>query len=134
MSDMKYGLNLLVYTAAFTADQVDLIPKVAEMGYDGVEVPFNDLSLLDAAATRRACEAAGQQTAGARLLPRGFARVHIADAAGQLPSLRRGDASEARPGPQRSGDYPPLPSAASRVAGATRSPAGMRVNLAYAVP
>ena len=59
MSNVKYGLNLLVYTAAFSADQVDLIPKVAEMGFDGVEVPFNDLSLLDAPATRRACESAG---------------------------------------------------------------------------
>ncbi len=29
------------------------------MGYDGVEVPFNDLSILDPAATRKACEAAG---------------------------------------------------------------------------
>ena len=57
--NVRYGLNLLVYTASFSADQVDLIPKVAEMGYDGVEVPFADLSVLDAAATRKACEAAG---------------------------------------------------------------------------
>jgi len=54
--NVRFGLNLLVYTAAFTKDQVDLIPKVAEMGFDGVEVPFNDLSLLDVAATRQALE------------------------------------------------------------------------------
>ena len=59
MSKLKYGLNLLVYTATFSRDQMDLVPKVAEMGYDGVEIPFNDLSVLDAAATRQACEAAG---------------------------------------------------------------------------
>jgi len=59
MFNVKYGLNLLVYTATFSSDQVDLVPKVAEMGYDGVEIPFNDLSVLDASATRRACEAAG---------------------------------------------------------------------------
>jgi len=59
MSEIKYGLNLLVYTAAFSSDQVDLIAKVADMGYDGVEVPFNDLSILDPPATRKACEAAG---------------------------------------------------------------------------
>ena len=59
MSEIKYGLNLLVYTAAFSSDEVDLIAKVADMGYDGVEVPFNDLSILDAPATRKACEAAG---------------------------------------------------------------------------
>ncbi len=57
--NVRYGLNLLVYTAAFPADQLDLIPKVAEMGYDGVEIPFTDLDVLDAPATRRACEAAG---------------------------------------------------------------------------
>jgi D-psicose/D-tagatose/L-ribulose 3-epimerase len=61
MSEFKYGLNLLVYTAAFSADQLDLVAKVAEMGFDGVEVPFNDLSILDPAATRKACEAAGME-------------------------------------------------------------------------
>jgi D-psicose/D-tagatose/L-ribulose 3-epimerase len=54
----RFGLNLLLYTAAFTKDKVDLVRKVADFGYDGVEVPFNDLSLLDAKATREAREAA----------------------------------------------------------------------------
>ena len=54
--NVRYGLNLLVYTAAFSKDQLDLIPKVADFGYDGVEVPFNDLSILDAKATRAALE------------------------------------------------------------------------------
>ena len=56
---VRYGLNLLVYTPTFSAEKVDLIKKVADMGYDGVEVPFNDLSVLNAYATRKACEAAG---------------------------------------------------------------------------
>ncbi len=56
---MRFGLNLLVYTAAFTKDKVDLIPKVAEMGFDGVEIPFNDLDILDAKATGQAREKAG---------------------------------------------------------------------------
>jgi len=57
--NVRYGLNLLVYTAGFTKDKLDLIPKVADLGYDGVEIPFNDLSLLDAAATRQALEKTG---------------------------------------------------------------------------
>ena len=57
--NVRFGLNLLVYTAAFTKEKIDLIPKVAEFGFDGVEIPFNDLSLLDAAATRQALEKAG---------------------------------------------------------------------------
>jgi D-psicose/D-tagatose/L-ribulose 3-epimerase len=54
----RFGLNLLLYTAAFTKDKVDLIQKVADFGYDGVEVPFNDLTLLDAKATAQAREKA----------------------------------------------------------------------------
>ena len=56
---VRFGLNLLVYTATFSKDRVDLIRKVADMGYDGVEIPFNDLDVLDAKATRRAREQAG---------------------------------------------------------------------------
>jgi len=56
---VRFGLNLLVYTATFSKDKLDLIHKVADMGYDGVEIPFNDLSILDPTATRRACEKAG---------------------------------------------------------------------------
>ena len=68
--EVRYGLNLLVYTAAFSKDQVDLIRKVADMGYDGVEIPFNDLDLLDVEATRRAREQAGVGlTACAVLMP-----------------------------------------------------------------
>ena len=57
--NVRYGLNLLVYTAAFTKNEVGLISKVAGFGYDGVEIPFNDLGLLDAPATRKALEKAG---------------------------------------------------------------------------
>jgi len=56
---VRYGLNLLVYTAALTKDKLDLIPKVADFGYDGVELPFMDLSLLDVPATAKAIEKAG---------------------------------------------------------------------------
>jgi len=56
---VRFGLNLLVYTASFSKDQVDLIPKVADMGYDGVEIPFIDLASLDVKATRAAREKAG---------------------------------------------------------------------------
>ncbi|HUS91629.1 MAG TPA: sugar phosphate isomerase/epimerase family protein [Phycisphaerae bacterium] len=68
--NVRYGLNLLVYTAAFSPDQLGLIDQVADLGFDGVEVPFTDLSILDAPATRKACEAAGMGlTACCVLLP-----------------------------------------------------------------
>ena len=56
---VRYGLNLLVYTASLPKDKIDVIPKVAEMGYDGVEIPFTDLAVLDAPAIRKAREKAG---------------------------------------------------------------------------
>lgn len=56
--NVRYGLNLLVYTPTFSKDKAHLIRKVADMGYDGVEIPFNDLSVLNAKVTRRAREAA----------------------------------------------------------------------------
>ncbi len=65
----KFGLNLLVYTASFTKDQVDLIKKVADMGYDGVEILFGDLDVLDAAATRKAREAAKVGLTACAIMP-----------------------------------------------------------------
>ena len=54
-----FGLNLLLYTAAVTPDKVSLIERTAELGYDAVEVPLNDLSLVDVRAVSRAREKAG---------------------------------------------------------------------------
>jgi len=55
---VRLGLNLLLYTVDFPKERIDLIPKIAEMGYDGVELPFIVLDVIDAAATRRAIEQA----------------------------------------------------------------------------
>lgn len=38
----KYGVNLLLYTASFQEESVPLIQKVADMGFDGVEIPLFD--------------------------------------------------------------------------------------------
>jgi D-psicose/D-tagatose/L-ribulose 3-epimerase len=67
---MRFGLNLLLYTAEFSPKHLDLIPKVAAMGYDGVELPFTDIDAIDPAATRKALEKAGiGATACAVLFP-----------------------------------------------------------------
>jgi len=56
---VRYGLNLLLYTPTFPPEKVDLIKKVADMGYDGVEIPLIDLTVIDLKAVRKAKEAAG---------------------------------------------------------------------------
>lgn len=45
---MKYGVNTWVWQAPLTTDSIEeLAPKVAEMGFDIIEVPLEDLSLID---------------------------------------------------------------------------------------
>jgi D-psicose/D-tagatose/L-ribulose 3-epimerase len=89
--EVRFGLNLLVYTATFSKDRVDLIHKVADMGFDGVEIPFNDLSILDPQATRRACEATGMGlTSCAVLLPgTSITSPDIAERKAGIERLRR---------------------------------------------
>jgi D-psicose/D-tagatose/L-ribulose 3-epimerase len=89
--NFRFGLNLLVYTAAFPPDQIELIPRVAEVGYDGVEIPFTDLDVLDAKATRKACEAAGVGlTSCCVLLPDGsLCSEDVAERGAGLARLRR---------------------------------------------
>jgi D-psicose/D-tagatose/L-ribulose 3-epimerase len=57
--NVRFGLNLLVHVGAFAKKDLALIPRAAEMGFDGVEVPLTDLDVVDTAATRKACQKAG---------------------------------------------------------------------------
>ncbi len=50
----KYGVNLLLWAAKFDRDTVALIPKVAEMGFDGVEIPIFDPETVDMPHTKAA--------------------------------------------------------------------------------
>lgn len=50
----KYGVNLLLWADKFDRDTVDLIPAVAKMGFDGVEIPFFDPATVDMPQTKSA--------------------------------------------------------------------------------
>lgn len=56
---IRFGLNALVYTASFSGRETGLVDRVAAMGYDGIEVLFGNLDLLDAKAARAAFASAG---------------------------------------------------------------------------
>ena len=86
--EVRFGLNLLVYTAAFSKDQVDLIKKVADMGFDGVEIPFNDLNILDPKATAKAREQAGVGLSGCAVLMPGTS-ITTPDAAERKVGVER---------------------------------------------
>lgn len=65
---MKFGLNALLYTAEFSNDTLELIPRIADLGYDGIEIPFISLDVIDTAATRQALEASGLGATGCAVL------------------------------------------------------------------
>ena len=58
---MKFGLNMLLYTAAFSKKAFPAMKKLARMGFDGVEIPLIDPCSVDAAGTKKALDACGLQ-------------------------------------------------------------------------
>ena len=53
---MKFGLNLLLYTASVSDKTFPVMKKLAKMGFDGVEVPVIDPDTIDAEAMKKALE------------------------------------------------------------------------------
>ncbi len=56
---MKFGLNLLLWTGAFSNETLDLIDKVADMGFDGAEITLIDLDPIDVKKTAERLNARG---------------------------------------------------------------------------
>jgi D-psicose/D-tagatose/L-ribulose 3-epimerase len=50
---MKIGVNTWVWVSPFTMGNIDLLDKVARMGFDLVEIAVDDPSAIDAAALKR---------------------------------------------------------------------------------
>src|SRR5690606_22486668 len=59
---MKYGINTLLWTAAFDQSHFDLLPRFKAAGFDAVEVARFEFDTFPAAEVRRAAEAAGLET------------------------------------------------------------------------
>jgi len=45
--DVKFGVSTWLWTSPFNSDTVALFPKIKRMGYDFVEIPVEDPSLID---------------------------------------------------------------------------------------
>jgi len=52
----KYGINLLLWSGSFNNDSLPLIQKVADFGFDGVEIPIFDPAEVDIKATKKSLE------------------------------------------------------------------------------
>jgi D-psicose/D-tagatose/L-ribulose 3-epimerase len=56
---MKLGANTLIWSGSFGPAQFDILPRIKEAGFDGVELPIFEAVGFDAAGARRAIEASG---------------------------------------------------------------------------
>ncbi|GMU21994.1 MAG: hypothetical protein AMXMBFR13_20820 [Phycisphaerae bacterium] len=56
---MKTGVNLMLWTGSFGKKDIPLIDKVAKIGFDSVELPLFNLSIVDVPATKKALAGSG---------------------------------------------------------------------------
>src|SRR5436190_379757 len=68
---MRLGLNLLLWSGGVGQTELDLLPRIAELGYDGVELPLLAPDAVDTGAVRRALGSAGLACTASSALPRG---------------------------------------------------------------
>jgi D-psicose/D-tagatose/L-ribulose 3-epimerase len=68
---MRLGLNLMVFAGGLGQVELELLPGIAALGYDGVELPLLAPDAVDAGAVRRALGSAGLTCTASSALPRG---------------------------------------------------------------
>jgi D-psicose/D-tagatose/L-ribulose 3-epimerase len=56
---MKYGVNTLIWTAGFDRPHLELLPRIKEAGFDGIEIARFDFAGFPAAEIRQRAEAIG---------------------------------------------------------------------------
>lgn len=52
--NIKFGVSTWLWTSPFQTDTLSLFPKIKDMGYDVVEIPVEDPSLIDVRAVKEA--------------------------------------------------------------------------------
>lgn len=52
--EIRFGVSTWLWTSPFTSETVDLFSKIKEMGYDVVEIPIEDPTLIDVKVVREA--------------------------------------------------------------------------------
>ncbi len=56
---MQFGASTFIWASPFSNETLDLVDKVARLGFDLIEVCVEDPATIDTAAIRKRCEAAG---------------------------------------------------------------------------
>jgi D-psicose/D-tagatose/L-ribulose 3-epimerase len=70
---MKFGVNTFIWTMNFDGTQVDLLPRIKEHGFDGIEVAIFNPATFDAAGIRRGIETIGLECTVCSVIPNGMA-------------------------------------------------------------
>jgi len=86
---VRLGINLMAWSGAVRQAELDLLPRIAELGYDGVELPIFQPDSVDVAAVRLALEAAGLAATVSTALPRGASLLDPAERAAGVAFLDR---------------------------------------------
>jgi len=88
---VKFGVNVLIWTANFTREHLPLLPEIKRRGFDGIEVPIFSLAEFCASDIRRGVDENGLECTSCSVIPPGLsigsdddsvrqkARTHIAD-------------------------------------------------------
>lgn len=66
---MKYGFNLLLWTAHFGSDNFHLLPKLKSAGYDGVELPLFEGDAAHYKTVRKAIDDNGLKCSAVTIVP-----------------------------------------------------------------
>lgn len=69
------GAHLMIWSGAVGTDELALLPAIAEMGYDGVELPLFNPDAPDVAAIRNALAASGLHPTASTALPAGLSLI-----------------------------------------------------------
>lgn len=56
---MKFGISTWVWESPFSTESISLFPKIKEMGFDLVEIPVEDPTLIDGIAVKKALDRNG---------------------------------------------------------------------------
>ena len=112
---MRYGVTTYLWAGDFTPAHLDILPRIKQAGFDGVELPIFRPSQFDATAVRRGLEANALQCVAACALVDGFSLA--ADDAG----LRRRTVTHISDVVKRAAD-----TGARLVAGPLYSPIGFK--------
>ena len=69
---MKYGVNALIWTASFELEDLSLLPRVKQRGFDGIEIPIFNPGSTPVDEIRRGLEDNGLEVTTCTVIPNGL--------------------------------------------------------------